>query len=350
VARANVEHPGLEAWTERLYRSAPVAPVWLGVGIAAGLLLVFLALTWASGDLAAFLAGEVELWETRDVRIALLVAALAGYLPTARRYVTLGAERNLEDLRPLLASSSQGRGAIQRRFDVLDARAARIAGTLGILIIPLSGLALDRDPTLYFQRAYWGLDNVFIWLVGACVGWSIGHFVYATLAYARRFSALAGRLERIDLLDLQALAPFSRQGLRSALLWLILLSLVSLNALDFGWFAGTAVIALVAGTAALLLPVRGVHQRLRQTKRAELRRVHAAIRGDLDALSETCIARRSASVGLSDLLAYRAYVESIREWPFDSPTLLRFGLYLAIPLGSWLGGAFVERLLGAALD
>jgi len=30
--------------------------------------------------------------------------------------------------------------------------------------------------------------------------------------------------------------------------------------------------------------------------------------------------------------------------------MLRFALYLAIPLGSWLGGAFVERLLSAALD
>ena len=31
-------------------------------------------------------------------------------------------------------------------------------------------------------------------------------------------------------------------------------------------------------------------------------------------------------------------------------TLTRFFLYVAIPLGSWVGGALVERLLGAALD
>jgi hypothetical protein len=40
----------------------------------------------------------------------------------------------------------------------------------------------------------------------------------------------------------------------------------------------------------------------------------------------------------------------VREWPFDAPTLARFLLYVAIPLGSWIGGAPVERLLGAALD
>jgi predicted MFS family arabinose efflux permease len=29
---------------------------------------------------------------------------------------------------------------------------------------------------------------------------------------------------------------------------------------------------------------------------------------------------------------------------FDAPTLTRFFLYIAIPLGSWIGGALVERL------
>jgi len=39
----------------------------------------------------------------------------------------------------------------------------------------------------------------------------------------------------------------------------------------------------------------------------------------------------------------------VREWPFDAPTLTRFFLYVAIPLGSWIGGALIERLLGTVL-
>ena len=39
----------------------------------------------------------------------------------------------------------------------------------------------------------------------------------------------------------------------------------------------------------------------------------------------------------------------MREWPFDASTLARFGLYLLIPLGSWAGGALVERLINAIL-
>jgi hypothetical protein len=134
------------------------------------------------------------------------------------------------------------------------------------------------------------------------------------------------------------------------LLWLVLLSLVSLSAVDLIWFFSIAAIALVGGTAALILPVRGIHLRLRQAKQAELERVHAAIRGDPGPLAGSLISGHGASLGLSDLLAYREFIESVREWPFDTSTMLRFALYLAIPLGSWLGGAFVERLLGAALD
>ena len=46
---------------------------------------------------------------------------------------------------------------------------------------------------------------------------------------------------------------------------------------------------------------------------------------------------------IAELVAYRTTVESVKNWPFDNPTLVRFSLYLLIPLGSWLGGAFVER-------
>ena len=53
---------------------------------------------------------------------------------------------------------------------------------------------------------------------------------------------------------------------------------------------------------------------------------------------------------LADLLAYKTKVESTPEWPFDSSTLLRFGLYMLIPLASMIGGALVERAVNIVLD
>ena len=57
-----------------------------------------------------------------------------------------------------------------------------------------------------------------------------------------------------------------------------------------------AVPLLAAATAALLLPVRGLRNRIRKTKGAELERVYAAIRGDLEPLSGSPIARRAETV------------------------------------------------------
>ena len=53
---------------------------------------------------------------------------------------------------------------------------------------------------------------------------------------------------------------------------------------------------------------------------------------------------------LPGLLAYETRIESVREWPYDVPTLLRFALLTVIAISSWLGGALVERALSAVLD
>jgi hypothetical protein len=90
-----------------------------------------------------------------------------------------------------------------------------------------------------------------------------------------------------------------------------------------------------------------VHERLREVKRHELGWLRARIADASGALRR---GDEPAAV-LPALLAWEARVASAPEWPFDASTWLRFTLLLAVPLGSWLGGAlaerFVERWLGA---
>ena len=52
---------------------------------------------------------------------------------------------------------------------------------------------------------------------------------------------------------------------------------------------------------------------------------------------------------LATLLALKQHVGATREWPLDLGTLGRFLLYAVIGVGSWLGGAAVERLLDLLL-
>ena len=334
-------------WSDRIFAALPVAPIWVGVGFAVALLLAFALLSAALGGFSEFLAGEETLLQARDARLGVVIVILAAFLPTAHRYAMLGAVRNLEALQPLLAPGSGG-DAVR-----LPSHRRRIAALMGLLLPPLVGLTVDRDPGLYLRAEYWGVEQIWSWSLGAFCGWNLGAFIDTTLACSRRFSEIAGRLERIDLFDLSGLAPFARQGLLFALLWVLLPSVFAVNAVDRDFATSISVltaICVVVGTTALLLPVLGVHRRIRQAKRAEIGRVEAAMRGDAGALASSAIAGRAPGPSLADLIAYRGWLESRPEWPFDTGMRLRFGLYLAIPLGSWLGGALVERLLTTALE
>jgi hypothetical protein len=107
---------------------------------------------------------------------------------------------------------------------------------------------------------------------------------------------------------------------------------------------------LPLATAAFLLPVRGLRRQIRARKTEKLAQLRDEIRKNEKLVAESGTKSAEASTRLPALLAFEKRVESVREWPFDAPTLTRFFLYVAIPLGSWVGGALVERLLGAALD
>jgi hypothetical protein len=101
---------------------------------------------------------------------------------------------------------------------------------------------------------------------------------------------------------------------------------------------------------AFLFPVRGLRRQIRARKAEELSKLREKIRHNRELADGSGSESAEAGAKLPGLLAYKHEIESVREWPFDAPTLTRFFLYVAIPLGSWFGGALVERLLGAALD
>ena len=101
---------------------------------------------------------------------------------------------------------------------------------------------------------------------------------------------------------------------------------------------------------ALVVPSWGVHQQIVAAKRAELARVQAAIAGNKAALVGSPLASEGRDFSVVELLTWRNEVAQIRVWPFDAAALGRFGLYLLIPVASWVGGALVERVVDTFLD
>ncbi len=170
---------------------------------------------------------------------------------------------------------------------------------------------------------------------------------FFTMTFLVRLTEAAKKSLEVDLLAPERLAPLGRAGLHGSLLFVGAAALASLSVVIGGSAIQYLIIAtlVVSATLAFLYPVRGASGRIRAAKQQALARIREEIRGDRERMTND----PAAAGRLPGLLAYEARIERVSEWPFDSPTLARFGLLLLLPLLSWLGGALVERALDAVL-
>jgi hypothetical protein len=313
----------------------------IGVGAALLAFGVLMIGAWSGGEVQEFIAREGSILRERDARAAVLICVMIGFVPTAQYYVARFTRKNLVAL--------AGNDA---RLELRPP--SRLAFTLpGALGFPLIAFGVDRDPLLYFQPMYYlGFTHWFQWIAGIFTLVNAAWLVHLTLDCARAVEARARRTEKIDLFDLSTLTPFARQGLQSVLVWLLLLSMFSVNAVDPGFYVPTLGIAVLSGGVALralLLSNLTIHHRVRAAKRTEIEGVDAALRGDPDAVKRLSVSPTAGSLSVADLLSYRTFVAEAREWAFDGSAWVRFALVLALPVGSWLGGAIVERLVEASV-
>jgi hypothetical protein len=341
-------------WSERLFDAAPLSPAWVGGGITLGLLALTFVLELAFGELRPFLRGETTVVGAEEYRFTLVFALMIGYLPASYAYAVRGSRRTWEALRPVLRCTSVEFETLRDTAGRFSAADQRRAGFIGVVIAFLVPFLVDFSLSVYqlqLERIHFTptLHRVLL----PIVGWLLGRNVHAMLTDSARLARVGREQLDVDLLDLEPLSPFTRHGLRNALLFMGSLAILALLAVDWGTRPGlpllissSFLLSIVLGIVTLLLPVRGAHASIRDCKREELDACNAAIR----------VRRRAQAnfddvgTGLQELLAWRSFVESVREWPFDASTFTRFLLYLAIPLGSWLGGAMVERVVDAALE
>ncbi len=349
--------PGPAApWSERLFQAVPLSPFAMGAAVAAGVVGILVAVELGIGELPAFLRGEETIVSAEEYRFSLIFALLIGYLPAAYIHSVRSARRTWDELRPVLRLAPAEFEALRASAGRFSAASLRRAGWIGIAVAVAIPFLVDFSLSAY--QIYW--DRIHVQpaihrVMLPMVGWLLGRNFHAVLADSSRLAQAGREHLALDLLDLGPLAPFTRHGLRNALLAMGNFAILSLLIVDLGTrpglplvFAFGFALAVALGVAGLLLPVRGAHAAIRRAKGEEIAACNEAIRARRAALAA---AREGGGDGpsLQELLAWRGFVESVREWPFDASTFTRFLLYLAIPLGSWLGGAMVERLVDAAL-
>ncbi len=346
MARAEVAPSLAMPWSARLFDALPVSPAWAGAGISTLVLAAYFGVGAATGSLAASLF-PVDSHMTMHYRITTVNALLLGFLPAAQVYLARWTRRHLDELSSLLPPDA-GAGALE---DAHRRRAGVFAGVIGCVTLPLMFMVLPTGSVL-LESSYWTLTHAWDWFFVPVIGWLTGRFIHAVVVDAIGVSRLAVAIGSIDVFDQAPYAPFVRQGLLSALLavifLVIVLPLVGVKLISAESTAIAMVALIVTATAALLLPVGGIRDRIRQEKSVRLLAVRSAIRASDLAIREGRAAQDDVA-RLPGLLALETRIEGVREWPFDTGSLLRFGLYVALGLGSWLGGAAVERLLDYAL-
>ncbi len=281
-------------------------------------------------------------------------ALLLGYIPTFVWYLFLASERKGRELRPLWRNSDAELDAIRAEQPSPTTRGYWLAALAGVLIATPFASYLSGIPLASFLLEGWNHHRIFqyglvlaIWTIAA----QAAYLFFVTQGW-RFYERLSWNL---DLLDLRSLAPFERERSTLALLGIVWITIMSLAMLDDIQRSivvpiGILLFSLVWIAAMMFAPMRDVQRLISRLKQQELERVGAAISGDRSALADSRLAAQAETLSLADLLAYRDTITSVREWPVRSPRFLRVFLLLMIPLGSWIGGALVERMLGGLLD
>lgn len=340
----------------RFAASLRMPPAWIGLLLAAALLGCFLLLEWSLGRFEALLAPDAPPERGEDFRVSLVMLMLAAYLPAAQVAGLRASRRALDALHPLLRCSAREFAVLRGEMGSVHRLGYYCSAIAGLLIGILALVAVEPDWGDYKLLSYYP-EALSHRVLGPILGLLTGMLMHSRISDSRRLSHLGRERGQVDLLDPRSLAPFARLGLLNALIFIGAISIALLFLADLGAaprMAGVLVFLFLVIAAmaiiSMLLPVLGIRERIRETKREALDDCRERIRSARDAWKESGGAAAGEGTGMADLVAYRSLIESVPEWPFNAPLLTRLLLYLAIPLASWVAGAMVERGLDRLLD
>jgi len=349
---------GVSPQVAALIVAALVAATYFGPGFAMGLLPIPLDLRDSAIPIDPYS------WA------AIVTSLLAGFTVFALPYAQTRHQADIVNLAPVVPSLDRaGLRDLYVRSALGNSRGRIIASVFGwlfgflipVFAVPGAWTLMTGQPDLWQSalppEAYWAA-GWFLVIVPFLIA-SLSKASYQMVTSARRLlSELENRLD-VSPLESETLRPLANAGLHTSFIWMIGAAIGMLFVLDSN-IESTVIMVFMAGIAVLgglaaIGPAMAGRRVIRRAKEKALADVRAAIaRLHLEALdpsSETLVKhtddQRLAQMGA--LLAYEDRLEKAPELPVSAPTIAQFALYLAIPVGSWLGGAFVERMVDAAL-
>lgn len=228
---------------------------------------------------------------------------------------------------------------------------ALIIGSLVSLLVTVFALVLAVfGLSEYMTAAEILLELGWFFITVPVVFWVIAHATIMTFLTATTLMKDYIATLKIDLFNLENVEPFIRIAMRYAVGWVamgMITSLLFIN-LPMDQIVTPPLIMILTITSAgvgYYLPIRAIHRAISSKKKTHLRNIRKQLVTLATKVEQGSTDGQDDINALQTLLALEARIERVREWPIDMPAMGRIGLLLFIPLGSWLGGALVERLV-----
>jgi hypothetical protein len=338
---ANVPSTYTTPLTLRVYDALPGNPFWIGIGFTFGLLFVFFV-----GR--ALIEGANNSYPG-DLRVAIIHILQTAYSASAYAYLLMTARKTAHDLSPVDRQSPQWQTIVDSSSKHSWWVLLLVGATTYLFFGVVGTNVTTAEPVNPWDWHWWSYDVYWHRATTVLNLWWTGCLCYVIVAESRRLSHLSDGIESIDLLDLLPYQPLIRLGLTNALLLICWVSIMSLLGFQSRYIPILAVIWLMfVGLArmGMMLPLSGIRRKIRVAIDQELDWCRQALKIARDEMKSDASKQQS----IAEIVAYKSLVENTRIWPFDNPTLVRFTLYIMIPLGSWLGSAFVERGLDLFLS
>lgn len=299
------------------------------------------------GMLLVYLIGRVLFESTanssaNDVRVTVTQLLQTAYVASAYAYLLMTARKSTHELAPV-ARHAPAWQTIADRVGTHPRWVLPFVGATSYLVIGVNATNMTTpETTAPWHWESWNYDIYWQRATTVLISWWMGCLFYVTVVESTRLSRLSNAIASLDLLDLLPYRPLVRQGLTNALLVIGMVSVLSLLLVESRYgpmLLGAWISCVIFAWIGLMFPLRGIRRKIRVAKDQELDWCRQTLKTARDELKFGASEHQS----VTEIIAYRSVVENVRNWPFDNPTLTRFALYLLIPLGSWFGGAFVER-------
>jgi hypothetical protein len=320
--------------TAQVYDSLPGNPVSIGFAFAVALITVFL--------LGRAIFDAADSGSADDLRVAITQILITAYSGSAYAYLLQTARRSTRDL-SAVAQDLPNWPAIMYRAGKHPWWILLLVGAVNYLVIGVAATnATTPESVNPWQWQTWNYDVFWHRITTVFFVWWIGCLCYVTVVESARLSSLSEDIASLDLLDMRPYQPLIRQGLTNALLVIGTVSVLSLLAVESRYYlvlVGFWIAFTVLAWVGMMLPLRGIRKKITVVRNQELDWCRERMVISRDALKSG----NNVKYSIAEITAYQTLIENTGNWPFDSLTLVRFSLYIFIPLGSWLGGALVER-------